>query len=186
MVIFDINQEEYIAGNSNVWANWQSELSFNTCRPCAKSHGKIVDISILKQSRYVMAHPNCKCVYVPMRTKNTGTVTDLGNSGTDVYLQYHKNLPSQYITKEDAKKLGWISKKGNLDLVLPRRIIGGDVYKNKANELPAAPGRIWYEADINYYGGYRSTHRILYSNDGLMFATYDHYNTFYEILSQGE
>jgi hypothetical protein len=41
--------------------------------------------------------------------------------------------------------------------------------------------RIWYEADINYTSGYRGTERILYSNDGLIFVTYDHYQTFYEI-----
>lgn len=41
--------------------------------------------------------------------------------------------------------------------------------------------RIWYEADINYTGGFRNGHRIVYSNDGLIFVTYDHYNTFYEI-----
>ena len=40
---------------------------------------------------------------------------------------------------------------------------------------------LWYEADINYTSGYRGTERILYSNDGLVFVTYDHYQTFYEI-----
>ena len=41
---------------------------------------------------------------------------------------------------------------------------------------------IWYEADINYSDGYRALHRILYSNDGLIFVTYDHYKTFVEIV----
>ena len=48
--------------------------------------------------------------------------------------------------------------------------------------LPEASGRIWYEADINYTAGFRTRHRILYSNDGLVFVTYDHYDTFYEII----
>ena len=60
-------------------------------------------------------------------------------------------------------------------------MIGGDVYKNKNGKLPTASGRIWYEADINYRAGFRNTERILYSNDGLLFVTYDHYHTFYEI-----
>ncbi|MBD9010701.1 MAG: hypothetical protein EGR16_10275 [Clostridiales bacterium] len=47
--------------------------------------------------------------------------------------------------------------------------------------LPAVPNRIWYEADINYEFGYRGTERILFSNDGLIFVTYDHYATFIEI-----
>ena len=57
----------------------------------------------------------------------------------------------------------------------------GNIFKNENKHLPSAPGRIWYEADINYSGGKRNRQRILYSNDGLMFATYDHYQTFYEI-----
>jgi len=48
--------------------------------------------------------------------------------------------------------------------------------------LPEKPGRIWYEADINYSGGYRNSERILYSNDGLIFITLDHYRTFIEII----
>jgi hypothetical protein len=59
---------------------------------------------------------------------------------------------------------------------------GGDEYENNDFKLPSAPGRKWYEADINYGGGKRNRQRIVYSNDGLMFATYDHYQTFYEII----
>lgn len=56
------------------------------------------------------------------------------------------------------------------------------VYENSDGHLPDAPGRIWYEADINYYDGRRNRHRVLWSNDGLIFVTYDHYSTFYEII----
>lgn len=62
-------------------------------------------------------------------------------------------------------------------------MIGGNIYKNRDGKLPQANGRIWYEADINYDGGFRSRHRILFSNDGLIFASYDHYQTFYEITN---
>ena len=44
------------------------------------------------------------------------------------------------------------------------------------------PDRIWYEADINYKSGYRDSKRILWSNDGLIFVTYDHYRTYCEII----
>lgn len=66
----------------------------------------------------------------------------------------------------------------------PDRLIYGDseTYKNWDNKLPQADGRIWYEADIDYESGFRNNSRILYSNDGLIFATYDHYKTFYEVL----
>lgn len=56
------------------------------------------------------------------------------------------------------------------------------VYKNRDKRLPDALGRIWYEADINYSFGCRGGERILYSNDGLIFVTYDHYATFVEIV----
>ena len=57
----------------------------------------------------------------------------------------------------------------------------GGVYDNDNKHLPESPGRIWYEADINYDTGYRNDHRIIYSNDGLVFATYNHYMTFVQI-----
>lgn len=56
------------------------------------------------------------------------------------------------------------------------------VYQNENKHLPDKPDRIWYEADINYYEGKRNKHRLLWSNDGLIFVTYDHYETFYEII----
>lgn len=57
-----------------------------------------------------------------------------------------------------------------------------EVYKNRDKRLPDVPERIWYEADINYSFGFRGGERILYSGDGLIFATYDHYATFVEIV----
>lgn len=56
------------------------------------------------------------------------------------------------------------------------------IYQNRNKHLPYKLGRIWYEADINYYEGRRNRHRLLWSNDGLIFVTYDHYATFYEII----
>ena len=60
-------------------------------------------------------------------------------------------------------------------------MIGGDVFNNSRSKLPAENGRVWYEADIDYASGYRSNSRILYSNDGLIFVSHDHYQTFYEL-----
>lgn len=75
----------------------------------------------------------------------------------------------------------WIDYLGILGAVAPDKIIGGDIYRNRNGHLPDVPGRIWYEADINYDSGYRNFHRLIYSNDGLIFATYDHYLTFIQI-----
>ncbi len=64
----------------------------------------------------------------------------------------------------------------------PKQMIIGGIYENMDGHLPTADGRIWYEADINYLIGYRGSDRIVFSNDGLIFVTYDHYKTFVEII----
>ena len=178
-----LNPDSEVSGNSTKWANWMSMLLPTSCQDCVEQHGTIVDISILRNRLWVQAHPNCRCIYVPMRTKQLGTVTDAGMEGADAYLVYEGRLPGYYIDKEHAQQDGWQRVYDTLSEVLPGRMIGGDIYQNREGKLPSANGRIWYEADINYVSGYRNRQRILYSNDGLMFVTYDHYHTFYEITN---
>ncbi len=110
-----------------------------------------------------------------------GTATKKGQQGADWYLKYRGKLPDYYISDTTAKKMRWVPKKGNLSIVAPGKMIGGEIYKNKEGKLPSKSDRIWYEADINYIEGFRNNDRILYSNDGLIFVTYDHYKTFTEI-----
>lgn len=162
-----------------------SQLAPNTCADCAGNHGKIFDISILNglAGRPVGRHLFGQCIYVPMRTKPVGTATNQGKNGADFYLHHYNKLPDYYINKKDARKSGWISKKGNLYKVLPGKMIGGDIYDNDDLKLPYTPGRIWCEADINYTSGKRNRQRVVYSNDGLLFVTYDHFQTFYEIIA---
>ena len=180
--IQNLRQDTNLFGNSTNWANWISQLTWKTCQYCVEQHGKIVDISVLENKTEVDAHPNCQCEYVPMRTKKVGSVTDWGMEGADAYLFYVGHLPDYYVSKQTAQQAGWQTKSKKLSSVLPGKMLGGDVFNNDDNKLPSASGRIWYEADINYGGGKRNRQRIVYSNDGLMFATYDHYQTFYEII----
>lgn len=63
-----------------------AQLTISTCKFCVGQHGKIVDISILKDKKEVEAHPRCKCVYVPMRTKSAETATNRGYDGADAQL----------------------------------------------------------------------------------------------------
>ncbi len=107
-----------------------------------------------------------------------GEATDFGKSGADYYLRYYGYLPDYYITKQDAKKLGWKINNYNLDKVAPGKMIGGTIFLNIEEKLPNKEGRIWYECDIDYHGGYRNSKRLVYSNDGLIFKTNDHYKTF--------
>lgn len=97
------------------------------------------------------------------------------------YIDQYQHLPSNFITKNEAKKLGWVSQEGNLGEVAPGKSIGGDKFGNYEGLLPEADGRQYYECDINSDGGYRGAERIVFSNDGLIYYTGDHYETF-EIL----
>ena len=98
-----------------------------------------------------------------------------------VYLELFDDLPDNYLTKNEAGDLGWNNKKGNLHDVAPGCSIGGDRFGNYEGALPDKKGRKWTECDINFDGGYRGSERIVFSNDGLIYYTNDHYNTFTQI-----
>ena len=100
-----------------------------------------------------------------------------------LYIHTFGTVPSNYISKTKARNAGWESTKGNLDEVLPGKSIGGGGYSNESwYGEPLLPetqeGRFWHECDINYAGGYRGPERLVYSEDGLVFYTGDHYETF--------
>ena len=95
-----------------------------------------------------------------------------------LYIYTYGELPDNYITKNEARDLGWDSSKGNLWDVAEGMSIGGDRYYNNDDQLPEEKGRKYYECDINYEGGYRGAERIVFSNDGLIYYTDDHYETF--------
>ena len=68
------------------------------------------------------------------------------------YLYLYGHLPSNFITKKEAKKLGWVSSEGNLDEVAPGMSIGGDYFGNYEGLLPEADGRDYYECDFDFDG----------------------------------
>ena len=97
------------------------------------------------------------------------------------YLHEYGHLPDNFITKKEAQALGWDNKEGNLDEVAPGMSIGGDYFGNREGLLPKADKRKYYECDVNYTGGYRNGERIVYSNDGLIFYSGDHYKNFEQL-----
>ena len=99
-----------------------------------------------------------------------------------VYLTVFGKLPGNYIRKNAAEQLGWQNREGNLDEVAPGCSIGGDRFGNYEGQLPDKKGRQWYEADCYYTKGKRNAHRILFSNDGLVYYTDDHYETFTQMF----
>ena len=98
-----------------------------------------------------------------------------------IYLTFFDELPENYITKKEAQALGWDNRKGNLWKVADGCSIGGDRFGNYEGLLPDAKGRRWTECDIGFDGGYRNGQRIVFSNDGLIYYTADHYQSFDEI-----
>ena len=97
------------------------------------------------------------------------------------YLHVYQKLPSNFITKREAMDLGWESEQGNLWEVTDELSIGGDRFGNREGLLPPKSGRIYYECDVNYEGGFRGDERLVFSNDGLIFYTDDHYQTFTQL-----
>ncbi|MDO5754943.1 MAG: ribonuclease domain-containing protein [Tissierellia bacterium] len=93
------------------------------------------------------------------------------------YLRSYDKLPDNYITKGEAKKLGWDPRAGNLWEVAPEMVIGGDSFGNREKKLPPAK---YKEADIHYNGGYRGPERIVFSEDEIYY-TKDHYETFEKV-----
>lgn len=94
-----------------------------------------------------------------------------------LYIDTYGHLPDNYITKATAKKAGWSG--GELEKYCPGKCIGGDKFGNYEGILPDENGRIWYECDIDTLGAAsRGAKRIVYSNDGLIYYTDDHYESF--------
>lgn len=132
---------------------------------------------------------SCESIDAPMdedipdlKVENVKDISENGyfTSKNDValYLHTYEKLPKNFITKKEATELGWESKKGNLWDVTDKKSIGGDRFGNREGRLPKKTNRNYFECDIDYNGGYRSTERIVYSNDGLIYYTEDHYDTF--------
>ncbi|MBO6163550.1 MAG: ribonuclease [Lachnospiraceae bacterium] len=93
------------------------------------------------------------------------------------YIHAFGHLPSNYISKRDAEDLGWPG--GSLEPYAPGKSIGGSRFGNYEGLLPEAKGRKYYECDIDTRGKKkRGAKRIVYSNDGLIYYTEDHYESF--------
>ena len=94
-----------------------------------------------------------------------------------LYLDTYGHLPDNYITKNEARELGWEG--GSVEPFAPGKAIGGDKFGNREGLLPEADGRQYYECDIDTNGeDSRGAKRLVYSNDGLIYYTEDHYESF--------
>lgn len=94
-----------------------------------------------------------------------------------LYIHIYGQLPNNFITKAEAQALGWTG--GSLEEYAPGMCIGGDRFGNYEGLLPDADGRYYTECDIDTLGADdRGAKRIVFSNDGLVYYTNDHYESF--------
>lgn len=160
---------------SNKWKEYHLGFRKTHCWVCLKRNNKIY---LSTEVPYLPEHERCACYLDWLRKVNVGSATKMGKNGADYYIHNYKTLPNYYVTKETAYSLGWKPILGNLENVAPGKMIGGNIFNNREDKLPSSPGRIWYECDIDYNGGYRNNYRLIYSNDGLIFKTDSHYSRF--------
>lgn len=93
------------------------------------------------------------------------------------YIHTYGHLPDNFITKKQAQALGWEG--GSLEPYAPGKCIGGSRFGNYEGILPEKDGRTYTECDIDTLGASkRGAKRIVFSNDGLIYYTEDHYETF--------
>lgn len=102
---------------------------------------------------------------VVLKAVEAGNATKDGINGADFWMKYLDRLPDYYISKEELRELGWKEGKSPKKFA-PGKMITRGIYRNDDKHLPHITGRMW-------------------SNDGLIFVTYDHYATFYEIIYEG-
>ena len=150
--------------------------------------------SVSKQTKAETSASLTEATEQTARTKSSGTTAGtaatttrsavIDQNGTytskdDVALYIHTygTLPSNFITKKQAQALGWSG--GSLEPYAPGKSIGGSVFGNYEGNLPAKKGRQYTECDIDTQGkSSRGAKRIVFSNDGLIYYTGDHYKTF--------
>ena len=94
-----------------------------------------------------------------------------------LYIHTYGCLPGNFVTKNEAEDAGWSG--GSVEKYIPGAAIGGNRFGNREGLWPDAPGRTWTECDINTNGASgRGAERIVFSNDGLIYYTGDHYESF--------
>lgn len=141
--------------------------------------------------QFVSAADPAETELLPMEpeTAQTADTVEPGEYYYDVedvvlYLDAYGCLPDNYITKAEARELGWEG--GSVERYQPGAAIGGDRFGNREGLLPSESGRTYTECDIDTDGAdSRGAERLIFSNDGLYFYTADHYASFTELTVEG-
>ncbi|MBR0040909.1 MAG: ribonuclease [Oscillospiraceae bacterium] len=125
------------------------------------------------------AEPSGELTLLPSESGEAGVAEDGEYTQKDelaLYIHLYGHLPDNFVTKAEAEAAGWTG--GAVSRKLPGKSIGGDRFYNREGLLPSAKGRIWTECDVGYSTSSRGGERIVFSNDGLIYYTNDHYDSF--------
>ena len=152
--------------------------------PAEQVGGDVPAVSPVESS----ADPAAESSAAPAEEDSDAPVIDQYGSYTTkedvtLYIYTYGCLPQNFITKDQARQAGWNG--GSLEPYCPGMCIGGDSFGNREGLLPKAQGRSWTECDINTLGAdSRGAERIVFSNDGLIYYTGDHYKSFTLLYGQ--
>ena len=152
--------------------------------PAEQARGDVPAVSPVESN----ADPAAESSADPAEENSDAPVIDQYGSYTTkedvaLYIYTYGCLPQNFITKDQARQAGWNG--GSLEPYCPGMCIGGDSFGNREGLLPKAQGRSWTECDINTLGAdSRGAERIVFSNDGLIYYTGDHYESFTLLYGQ--
>ena len=149
--------------------------------PEEELYGVDEDIELPDEEEPAPAEPEEPAPQEPEEPESPAVTEDGEYSAPEdvaLYLHTFGHLPGNFITKDEAKDLGWVSSQGNLWDVAPGKSIGGDRFGNYEGLLPKGNYR---ECDVNYTGGFRGSERIIYGTDGSIWYTNDHYESFTQL-----
>ena len=95
-----------------------------------------------------------------------------------LYIHLYGELPGNYVTKAKAEDAGWTG--GSVERWTGEgTALGGSYFGNYEGLLPKEQGRTYAECDVDTVGeNSRGAKRIVFSNDGLIYYTEDHYESF--------
>ena len=159
-----------------------------------RRHTKLIQLfALLLAAMLLLSSCTANALESAKRKKNTAAPQVTATPGpleeaqriADYFFE-HGELPDNFITKKQAQALGWDNTVNYVSDVAPGKSIGGDYFGNYEQKLPVVKGRKYYEADCFYRGGKRNAYRIIYSTDGHVWYTGDHYETFVELFPTKE
>lgn len=150
-------------------------LLFSVLSGCTAALPEVPAVTAAPMESAVSEAPDAPDAPSPAPLSEDGTYT--AAEDVALYLHLYGHLPENFITKKDARALGWSG--GGLDGYADGKCIGGDRFGNYEGLLPDAPGREYRECDVGtLHAASRGAKRLVYSNDGLIYYTEDHYESF--------